>query len=242
MIIFPAIDIKDGCCVRLRRGEFSTAEQVASDPLDTALSFARAGARWLHAVDLDGALAGRPINEEIFLRLVKESGLEVQLGGGIRDMATVDRYLSSGVSRVVLGSAALKSPAFVREAVSAYGERIAVGIDVRGGMVAAEAWTDTSGTDYLPFARMMEDIGVGYLIYTDIARDGTLSGPPLEGLDALARTVCCRLIASGGIKDTGHIEELSKRGLYGAICGRSLYSGTLSLAEAIRKAGECVAG
>ncbi len=204
----------------------------------TALAFREEGATWLHTVDLDGALLARPVNTEIFLGFARRSGLKVQLGGGIRDMHAVESFLSGGISRVILGSAALKSPTFVREAVRAYGERIAVGIDARDGMVATEGWTDTSGTDYLTFAKKMEEIGVQYIIFTDIARDGMLTGPALEELDALSEAVTCHIIASGGIKDKEDIRALSDRELYGAICGRSLYSKTLSLTEAIKIAGD----
>lgn len=235
MIIFPAIDIKDGRCVRLYQGDYSTATQVADSVPDTAKAFAKAGARWVHMVDLDGAKAGKPVNTELFLRIASETGLRVQLGGGIRDLDTVRMYLENGVSRVILGSAAISNPDFVREAVTAFGEKIAVGIDARDGMAAAQGWTETSAVHYLRLAKEMEKIGVKHLIFTDIARDGTLTGPETEQLTKLQETVSCNIIASGGIRDIEDIRVLSKMNLYGAICGKSLYSGSLELAQAIRE-------
>lgn len=233
MRIFPAIDIKDGRCVRLIKGDFSTVHQVADDPLETAKSFRRAGAEWIHMVDLDGAKTGSRQNADLFLRVVEESGLQVELGGGIRSMETLDFYLSRGIARCILGSAALKQPDLVKQAVKTYDDRIAVGIDAVGGMVAAEGWLEVSQVPYLDMARRMEHIGVCTLIFTDISKDGTLDGPNFEQLDALQRTVSCDIIASGGIRDIDHIRRLADRKLYGAICGKSLYSGTLDLASAV---------
>ncbi len=236
MLIFPAIDIQQGRCVRLHQGDFSTAHVVAEDPLETALSFARAGAQWIHMVDLDGARCAGPVNREIFRTVAKESGLKLELGGGIRDLETIDAYLSDGVSRVILGSVALKNPALVEQAVKRYGERIAVGIDARDGMVATEGWLESSNVHYIELAREMERRGVRCIIFTDISRDGTLSGPSLEQLDALNSAVSCDIIASGGIKSIEDIAALSERGMYGAICGKSLYQGTLDLQQALRLA------
>ena len=236
MYILPAIDIKDRRCVRLLKGDFATVHQVAEDPLETARSFQEAGAEWIHMVDLDGAKTGKRINGDIFEKVAAESGLKVELGGGIRSMDTLEEYFSKGVSRCILGSAALKDPEFVREAVKRYGYRIAVGIDALNGQVAAEGWLEVSEISYIELARRMEDIGVQTLIFTDISKDGTLSGPNLEQLDALSQAVSCNVIASGGIREVGDIERLKERRLYGAICGKSLYSGTLDLAEAIHTA------
>lgn len=237
MMILPAIDIQGGRCVRLYQGDFSTAQQVADDPLQTARSFAAAGAKWIHMVDLDGAKTGAPVNEAIFLQVAEQAGLQVELGGGIRDRATIDRYLERGISRVILGSAALRNPALVREAVQAYGERIAVGIDAKAGMVAAEGWLDTSQVHYLALARQMERIGVKTIIFTDISKDGTLSGPNLAQLEALVQAVACQVVASGGIHTLRDIQQLAAMGLYGAICGKSLYQGTLRLEDAIAAGG-----
>lgn len=233
MIVYPAIDLKDGTCVRLVKGDFGTAGKVAESAVETAVSFKKAGAEWMHMVDLDGAKSGKRQNRELILSVVKSCGLKVELGGGIRDMAAIEDYLQNGVARVILGSAALKNPAFVKEAVGRYGEKIAVGIDAADGMVSTEGWLEKSNVNYLDFAKTMEQIGVKVIIFTDISRDGTLSGPPIDRLDALKSAVSCRVIASGGIRDIGHIRKLAEMGLYGAICGKSIYSGTLDLNEAL---------
>lgn len=233
MILFPAIDLQGGRCVRLIRGEFGTAHKVADDPLAAALSFKEAGARYLHMVDLDAARTGECRNRDAILDTARKSGLLTQAGGGVRTLREVDDYLSGGIHRVVLGSSALRDPGFVREAVKRYPGRIAVGIDARDGKVSVDGWLNTSETDYIHFARTMEDIGVEHLIFTDISRDGTLEGPNFEALAALKEAVSCAVVASGGIKDIGHIRALCAEGYYGAICGKALYSGTLSLKEAL---------
>ena len=235
MILLPAIDIKDGECVRLRQGDYDTAHKVAQDPLQTAQSFAKSGAEWIHMVDLDGAKAKRPINSEVFLKAL-ESGLRVEVGGGIRTLADVEYYLSRGISRVILGSVALYDPLLVRECVKRWGEQIAVGIDAREGKVAAEGWTKTSEVDYIELSKQMEGIGVKYIIFTDIAKDGMLTGPNLEQLHQLNQAVSCHIIASGGVANLKNVQDLCGLKLYGAICGKSLYSGTLHLEEAIRVA------
>lgn len=233
MIILPAIDIKGGTCVRLFKGDMQTAEKVAEDPIDTAMAFKKSGAEWIHMVDLDGAVAGERINSEIFLSVARESELKVEVGGGIRTMQDVEYYLNNGIERVILGSIALKAPLFVREAVKAFGSRIAVGIDARDGKVAAEGWVQDSSVDYIELARRMEDSGVKCIIFTDIHRDGTLSGPNHAQLNALNSAVGCDIVASGGISNIEDIQELNRENLYGAICGKSLYKGTLDLAQAI---------
>lgn len=234
MIILPAIDIKDGECVRLFQGVFSSAEKVAADPLETAKAFKAAGAEWLHMVDINGAVQGSRVNSQIFIDAAKNSGLQVELGGGIRKMDDIDFYLQNGIARVVLGSAAIADPLLVKDAVKKYGEKIAVGIDAKNGKAAAGGWTEVSGVDYITLARSMESLGVQTIIYTDISRDGMLSGPNLEQLNAINTAVKCDIIASGGIHDIGDIELLKQNGFYGAICGRSIYKGTLNLSEAIR--------
>ena len=236
MVILPAIDIKDGECVRLLKGDFGTVEKVAEDPLQTAWSFEAAGAQWIHMVDLDGAKSGGLVNQEIFLTVASETHLQVEVGGGIRTMESVDFYLSRGISRVILGSAALSDPQLVRQAVERYGERIAVGIDAKDGMVAAEGWLEESKVHYLELAKKMEEIGVKYIVFTDISKDGTLAGPNLVQLEAISQAVSCEIIASGGIKSLEDIRTLRSRGLYGAICGKSLYRGTLDLREAVQAA------
>ncbi|MDR1464088.1 MAG: 1-(5-phosphoribosyl)-5-[(5-phosphoribosylamino)methylideneamino]imidazole-4-carboxamide isomerase [Oscillospiraceae bacterium] len=234
MIILPAIDIKGGECVRLYRGDFTTAERVAADPLATALSFRAAGCAWVHMVDLDGSVAGRRVNAEIFLQVARKSGLQVELGGGIRTLADIAFYLERGIQRVILGSVALRSPEIVRLALREFGpERIAVGIDAREGMAAANGWLEDSGIFYLDIAKQMEAFGVRTLIFTDIGRDGMLAGPNLEQLCALRAAAGCDVIASGGITHLDDIRALRDAGMHGAICGRSIYAGTLSLPEAV---------
>ena len=236
MIILPAIDIKDKTCVRLYKGDFSTVEKVAEDPLETALSFKQEGAEWLHMVDLDGAKDALPKNMDIFLNVAAHSGLKVEVGGGIRSLDTVEAYLSGGISRVILGSAAVKDPELVFSAVREYGNRIAVGIDAKDGMVAVEGWLDGSEVYFTDLAVQMEKAGVETIIFTDISKDGTLSGPNLSQLSALQKAVSCNIIASGGISDRKDIRALYQAGLYGAICGKSLYRGTLTLRDALTEA------
>ncbi len=233
MLIFPAIDIKGGQAVRLYKGDYSTASQVANSPLSAAQSFEAAGAQWLHMVDLDGAKAGGTINRDIIIEVANSCSMKVQVGGGIRDMNTVRDYLDNGVERVILGSAALKNPGFVRESVELYGDRIVVGIDARDGKVATEGWLDTSSVDYIEFAKMMESVGVKTIVFTDISKDGTLQGPNLEQLEAINNAVSCDIIASGGVSCADDITHLRDLFLYGAICGKSLYSGSLDLGDAI---------
>ncbi len=235
MVILPAIDIKDGQCVRLLKGDFDTVHRVAGDPLETARGFERAGAKWIHMVDLDGAKEGGRRNQAIFEAVARSTSLKVEVGGGIRDMDTLEGYFASGISRCILGSAALKNPELVRRAVAEYGHRIAVGIDAVNGLVATEGWLDVSQVHYLDLARQMEKMGVQVLIFTDISKDGTLQGPNLSQLAALQKAVNCQVIASGGIRDIGDIRACRDQGLYGAICGKSLYSGTLDLVGAIRE-------
>ena len=233
MILLPAIDLHQGQCVRLLRGDYDTAQVVAADPVETARAFEEQGAGWLHVVDLDGAKEGAPKNAELIAPVVERTGLQVEVGGGIRNMATVDRYLELGAARVILGSAALRDPQFVAEAVKRYGKRVAVGIDALGGKVAAEGWLEQSQVDYLELARRMEDLGVQYLICTDISQDGTLAGPNLTMLDQLNQAVSCHVVASGGVSSLLDIVNLYDLGLYGAIAGKALYTGALDLRAAI---------
>ncbi|WP_444657783.1 1-(5-phosphoribosyl)-5-[(5-phosphoribosylamino)methylideneamino]imidazole-4-carboxamide isomerase [Caproiciproducens sp. R2] len=238
MVILPAIDIKDGECVRLVKGDYSTAHKVAQDAVSTARVFESAGASWLHIVDLNGAKAAHPVNSEIVFKVLQNSGLKIEIGGGIRSMETINFYLSNGVSRVILGSSALNDPHLVKESVQGYGERIAVGIDALNGKVAAQGWTETSTVDYLELAKRMEQHGIKYIIFTDISRDGTLTGPNLEMLDRLNHAVSCNIIASGGISSLADIADLLDLKLYGAICGKALYTGALDLKATIALCGE----
>lgn len=233
MIILPAIDLHQGKCVRLFQGDYSTAQVVAPDPVSTARRFEEQGARWIHMVDLDGARDGRPVNDSLIFDVVENVDAHVEVGGGIRDLGTAEYYLERGVSRVILGSAALRDPGFVKEAVKKYGKKIAVGVDALGGKAAAEGWTEQSQVDYIELSRRMEDIGVQYIIFTDISRDGTLDGPNLTMLDKLNRSVSCNIIASGGVSSLLDLVALFDLGLYGAIAGKSIYTGTLDLRAAI---------
>ncbi|MBQ8509923.1 MAG: 1-(5-phosphoribosyl)-5-[Clostridia bacterium] len=233
MIILPAIDILGGKCVRLTKGEYGTAEKVAADPIETALGFEAAGAEFIHMVDLDGAREGSRVNSDIYTEVARKVHIPIEVGGGIRDMDTIDYYISKGIERVIIGSAALKNPPLVREAVAKYGDRIAVGIDALDGQVKTSGWLENSGADYIELAKEMEKSGAKYVIFTDISKDGTLTGPNLEQLKKLSEAVSMNIIASGGIRDIQNIRDLNAMNLYGAICGKSIYSGTLSLEEAI---------
>ncbi len=238
MIVLPAIDIKGGQCVRLVQGDYATAHKVAEDPFETAAGFLKAGARWLHMVDLDGAKEKRPVNLSLFKEMIAQSGLKVEAGGGIRDMKTIEEYVNAGVARVILGSAAVKDPQLVRESVKEFQDKIAVGIDAKDQYAATEGWTDKSTMHYLELAKRMEDAGVSTIIYTDISRDGTLKGLNSEELDAINRAVSCRIIASGGVRSIEDIRLCRQLELYGCICGKALYTGQLDLAGALREAGE----
>lgn len=236
MIILPAIDLKDGKCVRLLKGDFSTVHQVAEDPMKTAMAFRAAGAQWIHMVDLDGAKDGVRKNADIVAGICRESGLQVELGGGIRSMEDLRTVFAMGVSRAVIGSAAVSDPDFVAEAVKQYGDKIAVGVDALEGEVKVAGWIGGSGLNYLDFAASMEALGVSWLIFTDIATDGALSGPSFARLAALRAAVSCKITASGGVSCNGDILELKAAGMDGAIVGKAYYAGTIDLAQAIREA------
>ncbi|MBD5114738.1 MAG: 1-(5-phosphoribosyl)-5-[(5-phosphoribosylamino)methylideneamino]imidazole-4-carboxamide isomerase [Ruminococcaceae bacterium] len=238
MIILPAIDIKDGNCVRLLKGDFATVHKVADSYMETAKSFENAGASWIHMVDLDGAKEGKPVNGEIYLDVAKNTGLKVEVGGGIRSLDTVEYYVSRGIARVILGSVALKNPQIVVDAVKEYGDKISVGIDAKNGIVAAEGWLEDSQVNYIDLSLEMIKAGVKNIIFTDISKDGTLSGVNIEQLTALKNAAGdkCGITASGGVHNIEDIKACKKMGLYGAICGKSLYSGTLDLREAIEAA------
>ena len=233
MVILPAIDIKDGKCVRLVQGKYDSAYTVAESAADTAKAFEAMGATWLHMVDLDGAKDAVPVNTDLIFEVLKQCNLKVELGGGIRNMETIDYYMQHGISRVILVSAALNNPALVKEAVSKYGDKIAVGIDAIDGNVAAEGWTQTSTVNYIDLAKHMEDVGVKYIIFTDISRDGMMDGPNFTMLDKLNRSVSCKVIASGGVSSLTDIVVLTALKLHGAICGRALYTRDLSLRQAV---------
>lgn len=236
MIILPAIDIKDGNCVRLFKGDYSTVSKVADDAFETAESFVKAGAKWMHMVDLDGAKDGKLKNSELIIEVAKSVDLKVEVGGGIRNMKTIDHYLDNGIDRVILGSAAVKDQHFVIDAVNNFDDKIVVGIDAKDGMVCAEGWTDKSELNYIDLAKQMEQIGVKTIVFTDINQDGTLSGPNLVQLDKLAHNVTCDIIASGGVSNLKDIINLNELNVYGAITGKAIYTGNLDLAMAIQAA------
>jgi phosphoribosylformimino-5-aminoimidazole carboxamide ribotide isomerase len=234
MILYPAIDLKDGMAVRLLRGEMSAATVFSDTPTDTARAFAEAGAEWLHLVDLNGAFAGHPVNAEAVEAILAAVEIPVQLGGGIRDRATLERWLERGVRRVVLGTVAVEDPGLVREAARAHPDRIAVGLDARDGRIATRGWAEATEADATDLARSFEDAGVSALIYTDIERDGAMGGPNVAATAALARAVSVPVIASGGVSSLGDLRALRDAGaITGAIVGRALYDGAVDLAEAL---------
>ncbi len=237
MILFPAIDLKDGACVRLEQGDMARATVFNHDPAAQAHAFESSGFRHLHIVDLDGAFAGKPMNVAAVDRILDTVGLCVQLGGGIRDMATIEGWLDKGVNRVIIGTAAVRDPALVKEAAKAFPKRIAVGLDARDGKVAVQGWAETSELAALEIARRFEDAGVSAIIYTDIARDGLLKGLNLDATIALADAISIPVIASGGlasIEDVKRLMEPRAKKLEGAIAGRALYDGRLDAGEALR--------
>ena len=236
MILFPAIDLKDGLAVRLEQGDMVRATIFNHDPAAQARAFAAQGFEWLHLVDLDGAFAGKPVNALAVAAILKATPLPVQLGGGIRNMATIEGWLGEGVARVIIGTAAVRDPAFVREAARRFPGRIAVGIDARDGMVAVEGWAEASELNALALARRFEDAGVAAIIHTDIARDGLLTGLNLDSTIALAAAVSTPVIASGGLASLDDVRAMLEpraKMLAGAITGRALYDGQLDAGTAL---------
>jgi len=233
VIVYPAIDLKDGRCVRLVRGEMNSATVFNDDPAAQARSFAAAGAKWIHVVDLDGAFAGKPRNAAAVEAIVKAVPVKVQLGGGIRDAATLEAWLGKGVARVVLGTAAIKNPNLVRVACRRWPGQVSLGIDARGGKVAVEGWAETSAVAALDLARRFEDAGAAAIIYTDIDRDGALQGVNVDATATLARALKTPVIASGGISSLDDIAALKAAGIPGAIVGRALYDGRVDLKSAL---------
>ncbi|HXQ39797.1 MAG TPA: 1-(5-phosphoribosyl)-5-[(5-phosphoribosylamino)methylideneamino]imidazole-4-carboxamide isomerase [Candidatus Udaeobacter sp.] len=233
MILYPAIDLKEGACVRLRRGDMAAATVFNRDPAAQARRFAAAGAQWLHVVDLDGAFAGKSVNRSAVEAILAAVAIPCQLGGGIRDQAAIEGWLAAGVARVVLGTAALKDPELVREACRRHPGRIAVAIDARGGNVAVEGWAETSDVTTLDLAARFADAGVAAIVFTDVERDGIMEGANVAATARLTQATAIPVIASGGISGLGDLAALKAAGAAGAIVGRALYDGTLDLGQAL---------
>ncbi|MES0824674.1 1-(5-phosphoribosyl)-5-[(5-phosphoribosylamino)methylideneamino]imidazole-4-carboxamide isomerase [Ruegeria sp. SCP11] len=236
MILYPAIDLKDGNAVRLLRGEMDKATVFNEDPAAQARAFVEAGCEWLHLVDLNGAFAGEPVNAAPVEAILKACSVPAQLGGGIRDMATIETWINKGLARVILGTVAVENPDLVREAAKAFPGKVAVGIDARNGMVATKGWAEETDVQVTDLARSFEDAGVAAIIYTDINRDGAMQGPNIEATADLARAVSIPVIASGGVSSLDDLIALRDCGveLNGAISGRALYDGAIDLNAAIR--------
>ena len=236
MILYPAIDLKDGAAVRLLRGDMNATTVFNEDPAAQAKSFVDAGCRWLHLVDLNGAFAGKPVNAEPVEAILKHCNVPAQLGGGIRDMATIENWIEKGLSRVILGTVAVENPALVRQAALAFPDKIAVGIDARNGMVATKGWAVETDTEATELAKSFEQDGVAAIIYTDINRDGAMKGPNIEATAALADAISIPVIASGGVSSLADLLALKSCGaaLDGAISGRALYDGALDLSAALK--------
>jgi phosphoribosylformimino-5-aminoimidazole carboxamide ribotide isomerase len=243
MLLIPAIDLKDGKCVRLKQGDMNDSTTFGEDPAQMARRWVDAGARRLHLVDLNGAFAGKPVNEAAIKAILREVGddIPVQLGGGIRDLDTIERYLDDGLSYVIIGTAAVKNPGFLKDAASAFGGHIIVGLDAKDGKVATDGWSKLTGHEVADLGKKFEDYGVESIIYTDIGRDGMLSGINIEATVKLAQALTIPVIASGGLSNMADIDKLcavESDGVEGVICGRAIYSGDLDFAAAQARADE----
>jgi phosphoribosylformimino-5-aminoimidazole carboxamide ribotide isomerase len=243
MLLIPAIDLKDGQCVRLQQGDMNMSTTFGVDPAAMARRWLDAGARRLHLVDLNGAFAGKPINEGAIRAIVREVGEEIpiQLGGGIRDLDTIERYLDDGITSIIIGTAAVKNPGFLRDACTAFGGHIIVGLDAKDGKVATDGWSKLTGHEVVDLARKFEDYGIEGVIYTDIGRDGMLTGINIDATVRLAQALSVPVIASGGLSGLPDIERLCQvedEGVEGVICGRSIYTGALDFVAAQRRADE----
>jgi len=243
MLLIPAIDLKDGHCVRLEQGDMAVSTTFGEDPAAMARRWLTAGARRLHLVDLNGAFAGKPVNEAAVKAIVRAVGDEipVQLGGGLRDLDTIERYLDDGLSYVIIGTAAVKSPGFLKDACTAFGGHIIVGLDAKDGKVATDGWSKLTGHEVVDLARKFEDYGVEAVIYTDIGRDGMMTGINIDATVKLAQALTIPVIASGGLSGMADIERLcaiESEGVDGVICGRAIYNGALDFAAAQRRADE----
>lgn len=234
MILYPAIDLKDGQAVRLVHGDMDRSTVFNDNPAAQAMAFVDAGCEWLHLVDLNGAFAGAPVNAAPVEAILQQTAVPAQLGGGIRDMATIEMWLSKGLARVILGTVAVENPTLVREAAKAFPNQVAVGIDARNGKVATKGWAEETDVDATDLAKSFEDAGVAAIIYTDINRDGAMGGPNIQATDALARAVSIPVIASGGVSSLADLTALKNTTtIAGAISGRALYDGAINLADAL---------
>lgn len=233
MIIFPAIDILRGKCVRLTQGDYNKETVYDNSPLEVAKTWEKKGASWIHVVDLDGAKTGENVNRQTIKEIAKQVNIPIQTGGGIRSLAVVEEYLRAGVERVILGTAAIKSRSFLQEAVGKFGSRIAVSIDARNGYVATDGWTGDSGLKAIDLVKQLAAIGVDTIVYTDIMKDGMLSGPNFAELETVNNATAMKVIASGGVSAKNDVEKLTAMGIYGAIIGKALYDGRLELEEVL---------
>jgi phosphoribosylformimino-5-aminoimidazole carboxamide ribotide isomerase len=245
MLLIPAIDLKDGKCVRLEQGDMSTATTFGDNPAAMARRWLDAGARRLHLVDLNGAFAGKPVNEAAVKAIVREVGdqIPVQMGGGLRDLDTIERYLDDGLSYVIIGTAAVKNPGFLKDACSAFGGHVIVGLDAKDGKVATDGWSKLTGHEVIDLAKKFEDYGVEAVVYTDIGRDGMLTGVNIEATVKLAQALTIPVFASGGLSGIADIERLcavEEEGIQGVICGRALYNGALDFVTAQQRVDELV--
>jgi phosphoribosylformimino-5-aminoimidazole carboxamide ribotide isomerase len=243
VLIIPAIDLKDGRCVRLKQGDMKSATVFSDDPVAMARHWSAQGARRLHVVDLNGAIAGRPKNDKVIREMIAAVGEQtpIQLGGGIRDLDAIEAYIDAGVTYVIIGTAAVKSPGFLKDACSAFGGHIIVGLDAKDGKVATDGWSKLTGHEVIDLAKKFEDYGVEAVVYTDIGRDGMLTGINIEATVKLAQALTIPVIASGGlasIKDIEQLCEVEEDGIEGVICGRSIYSGALDFVQAQARADE----
>ena len=236
MKIFPAIDLYGGKAVRLYKGDYEQMTVYSDDPVSVALDFKAQGAEWIHLVDLEGARDGDTPNLETVRRIVKESGLKAEVGGGIRSLAVIEKYMEAGVQRVILGTAAVTDPAFLSAAVEKYGEKIAVGVDIKDGCVAIKGWKETSSLEAFEFCKHLESLGVKTVISTDISKDGAMQGANHALYDAMRKELGMQIIASGGVTDISDIKRLAAMQLYGAIIGKAYYTKAISLKEAIEVA------
>ncbi len=233
MIVIPAIDIYQGRAVRLKQGDYKQETRYADDPLAVAKAFEKAGATRLHVVDLDGAKEGKPVNRDVILSIVKETNLTVELGGGIRDVATAKAYLDQGIDYVIVGSMAIDNQTALKSLVQQYQERIIVSLDAKDGLVATGGWVNTSQVDSLTLIQTLNTIGVQTIVYTDIAKDGMMAGPNISMYEAIQKTSAIQVIASGGVTTKKDVDALKTLNLYGAIIGKALYEGTISLKDVL---------